>query len=57
MKNKFYKICSSIEPDKKIFMHKYGDNKICIYVGNEELHFTIEEVKEIIDSLKKCILE
>lgn len=56
MKNKLYKINSSIESDN-IFIYKNENNRICIHLGYDELQFTIKEAKEIIDCLRKCIVE
>lgn len=40
-----------------ISFEKDEDNMICIYMGGEELRFTVKEVKEIADKLKKCANE
>lgn len=57
-KRNYYSVKASKENfGDSISFEKDEDNMICIFMEGEELKFTVKESREIIDKLKKCILE
>lgn len=57
-KKKYYNVHASKENQMDdIIFHKDDDGLICIHLGYDETRFTVKECREIIEKLKKCILD
>lgn len=57
MKRKLYSVKSKTNTDE-IFMYKNPENGLVrIHLGYAEVDFSVKECREIIENLKKCILD